>query len=411
MHGLPMRSAALAKRRRRLRILAALTAVCLFGFVAAVAREIWPLRAEVIADVSSVFAEPTPAAVIPVAAPASERPVYRHSIVPGGAYTRAEVADAMRTDAVVAAHYENIDVAKVHAKRIDVPRAVYVSYRVGNQVYWSKNRVKLSPGETVLTDGDTEIRARCGNLLSDDAQQPVAGEEPPLAALDEAEPETGSSTMAGERGPEGALAHVPFLPGTSGSPLESLQTVPGLPGGVTPPMWFNSGGDGASPSPRSSTGTNGTSLVAPLGGSERKNSNGGGSNGGGSNGGGSNGGGSNGGGSNGGGSNDGGSNGGGSNGGGSNGGGSNGGGSNGGGSNGGSGNEEPPKFIPPPTTGDPETTTTGDAVTTTTGNTVNDTTGGDDTHTVPEPGTLVLLGLGACGLASRALRARRKQRP
>jgi hypothetical protein len=386
-----MRSAALAKRRRRLRILAALAAVCVFGFVAVVAREVWPQRAEVIADVSAVFTEPDPAGALPVAAPASERPVYRHSIVPGGAYSRAEVADAMRRDAVVAAHYEHIDVEKVHAKRIDVPRAVYVSYRVGNQVYWSKNRVRLSPGETVLTDGKTEIRARCGNLLSDDAQQPVAGEEPPLAALDEADPETGSSTMAGARGPEGALAHVPFLPGpngTSGSTLDGLATVPGLPGGVTPPMWLNGGGGGVSPSLGSSTGTNGTSLVAPLGGSEPNNSNGGGSNDGGSN--------------------EGGSNGGGSNGGGSNDGGSNGGGSNGGGSNGGGGNEEPPKFIPPTTTGDPETTTTGDPVTTTTGNTVNDTTGGDDTHTVPEPGTLVLLGLGACGLASRALRARRR---
>ena len=91
---------------------------------------------------------PTPADATPVAAPEAVRPVYRHSIVPGGAYSRAEVADAIRKDAVVAAHYQDIDVDKVHAKTSGVARAVYVSYRVGDQVYWTKNRVRLPAGET-----------------------------------------------------------------------------------------------------------------------------------------------------------------------------------------------------------------------------------------------------------------------
>jgi hypothetical protein len=138
---------------------------------------IWPRRAEVLADVVSAIQSPAPAGLSPVAAPSS-RPVYGHSIVPGGAYSRGEVADAMRKDAVVAAHYQHVDVDRVHTKTITAARAVYVSYRVGNQVYWTKHRVRLSPGETVLTDGNTEIRARCGNLLSDDAQQPVAAQEP-----------------------------------------------------------------------------------------------------------------------------------------------------------------------------------------------------------------------------------------
>ena len=177
--------------------------------------------------------------------------------------------------------------------------------------------------------------------------------------------------------------------------FEGLDPAAGRPASLDAPMWFSGGGGGLSPYLGSSTGTNGTSLVAPLGSSERNN-NGGGSKGEGSNGSGSNGGGSNGGGSNGGGSN----------GGGSNGGGSNGGGSGDGGSGG--GGEQPPFFVPPTTTGEVPFTTTGSTETTTTGNHGERDDRRRDTHTVPEPGTLVLLGLGACGLAARALRARRR---
>src|SRR5262249_36389444 len=146
-------------------------------------------------------------------APVPERPVYRHSIIPGGAYSSGDVAAAMRQDEVVAAHYEHVDVDKVHPKTVSAARAVYVSYRVGDQVFWTKNRVRLSPAETLLTDGETEIRARCGNLVSDHAQQPVAAEEPPVAALDETQPgDSGSSTIAGAREPEGRLTGVPNIP-------------------------------------------------------------------------------------------------------------------------------------------------------------------------------------------------------
>ena len=378
IHGLPLRSAVVAKRRRRLRILAGTAALSLFGFLAGVTYEIWPQRAEVVADVTSVFTSPAPAASAPVPAPAPARPVYRHSIVPGGAYSRHEVADAMRKDAVVAAHYRNVDLDKVHTKTITVARAVYVSYRVGNQTYWTKNRVQLSPGETVLTDGDTEIRARCGNLVSDHAQLPVASAEPPLAALDEAMPEleTGSSTMTGERGDdEGGLTHVPFMAGARGegsAGFDAADPANGGPGPLDSPMWSTGGAGGASPYMGASTGGNGTSLVTPLGGSERKNSN---------------------------------------NGGGPNGGGPNGGGPNGGGPNGGGGDDKVTPHDYTTTTGE-SITTTGESLTTT-GNILIDTTGdgGRDTDgevtSVPEPGTLMLLTLGACGFAARAVRKRR----
>ena len=211
-HGLPLRSAVIARRRRRLRLLAGAAVLSLTGFLAIVTHEIWPRRAEVAADVAAHLGALADAGEAPAAPANGPRPVFRHSIVPGGAYSRYEVAAAIGKDAVVAAHYQHIDIDKVRATTVPVARAVYVSYRVGDQIFWTRNRVRLAAGETVLTDGDTEIRARCGNLLSDNARQPVAAEEPAVALLDEPEPETGSSTMADARDDEGKLTHVPFLP-------------------------------------------------------------------------------------------------------------------------------------------------------------------------------------------------------
>jgi hypothetical protein len=367
-YGLPLRSSVIARRRRRLRILAAVSAAGIFGFVAWVAHAAWPQRADVMAQMSSVLATHQTAGVADAPAPVSERPIYRHSIVPGGAYSRSEVADAIQKDSVVAAHYEEIDVEKLHARRIDVPKAVYVSYRIGETVYWTKNRVTLAAGETVLTDGDNEIRARCGNLLSDVAQEPVAAEDP-LAALDVADPapDTDASSIAGARGPEGRLSHAPFPPGVLGP-----VSVGGVSGAGAAPPW-SGGGQGSSPYLPLGTGTNGTLPAGPRGSTPRTTGSGGGPTGGG---------------------------------------------------------EPPVVFVPPTPPGGPETTT-GGSVTTTTGDvtttggftttgditttggvtTTGDTgTTGDIVHTVPEPGVLILLGLGACGLASRAVRARRNRR-
>ena len=245
-------------------------------------------------------------------------------------------------------------------------------------------------------------------------QQPVAAEEPSLPALDNAGPESGSSPIAGALGPEGGLTHVPFFSDASSMAMASLDPAASTPPSFDHPMWFGGGGGGIgggggasgggggggmSPYLGSSTDTPGPSMVAPSGGSERNDDggpSGGGPNGGGPNGGSPRGGGPNGGGPNGSGPGDGD--------------GDSGGGDGGGG--GGGGNEEPPIYVPPTIADEVVTTTTGDSETTT-GDVVHDTTGsGDndndgDVPSVPEPATLVLLGVSACGAAARALRGRR----
>lgn len=112
------------------------------------------------------------------------RRIYPYSIVPGGVGSRSDLKNIVRTDKGVAAHYASFEVDKARATTVARPRAAYVSYRKGDQVYWTANKVMLAEGETVLTDGQNEIRGRCGNRISDTAQLPVEPKGPTEEELD-----------------------------------------------------------------------------------------------------------------------------------------------------------------------------------------------------------------------------------
>ena len=90
-------------------------------------------------------------------------------------YNAEEAKKAVAGDPVVAEHYRDFALDVMHVERVTSPRAVYLSYRIGNQVYWTKRPVTLQPGELLLTDGKEAVRARCGNRVSDSARFPVCG--------------------------------------------------------------------------------------------------------------------------------------------------------------------------------------------------------------------------------------------
>jgi hypothetical protein len=128
----------------------------------------------------------------PVAATeAAPRRIYPYSIVPGGVRDGADVKRMVRMDQVVAKHYASFDASKARVVTVDKPRAVYVSYRKGDQVFWSANKHTLAAGETVLSDGSSEIRTRCGNRISDTAQLPVEAHGPSEKDLDAAQDASG----------------------------------------------------------------------------------------------------------------------------------------------------------------------------------------------------------------------------
>jgi hypothetical protein len=129
------------------------------------------------------IAPPTP---VPISHP--KRPVYRNSVIPGGALNQRELREAVRLDPVVADHYRDFDVTRAHLVRIEAPMAMHVSYRVGDKVYWTREKVWLQPGETLLSDGQNLARGRCGNRVCEVPLGEPAPIEPAPETLDEVLP-------------------------------------------------------------------------------------------------------------------------------------------------------------------------------------------------------------------------------
>lgn len=178
-------SAAVSSTRTRLTALVLIAAAGGVAFYAAPHRQ-----AAVQAPAKQAMSAALPSAAAPVTAQAPEQPapaprrIYPYSIVPGGVADRAELAQAIKTDKVVADHYAGFGVDKARPVTVARPRAVYVSYRKDDKVYWTKKKLMLEEGETLLTDGVNELRARCANRISDTPMLPVSADEPSQVEFD-----------------------------------------------------------------------------------------------------------------------------------------------------------------------------------------------------------------------------------
>jgi hypothetical protein len=162
-----------------------------------------PSPAPAVAALQSVPGAPvaaaSQAAAESVAKPAARR-IYPYSVVPGGVSGKDELVQVIKRDQVVARHYANFAVEQAREIKVDKPRAVYVSYRKGDQVYWTAKKLMLAEGETLLTDGSNEMRARCANRISDTPQLPVEAKGPTEEELDSSVMEQVSAEVQGEEG-------------------------------------------------------------------------------------------------------------------------------------------------------------------------------------------------------------------
>lgn len=113
------------------------------------------------------------------------RPIYRYSVVPGGFGDPAELRQVADKDYVVHALYNGINFPLVHEHRLKEDTLVYVSYRIGQQVFWTQKPHWIMEGDKTFTDGREMVRARCGNLLSLTPRFPTRGVEPSIAVLNE----------------------------------------------------------------------------------------------------------------------------------------------------------------------------------------------------------------------------------
>jgi PEP-CTERM motif-containing protein len=117
--------------------------------------------------------------------PAPDRPVYPYSVVPGGVEDAKELKWVAEHDPVVAAHYAGFDYDHAQVVRLVLAQTAYVSYRIGNHIYWTRHRLKLRKGEKVITDGRIVLRARCANRVEKVPQQASAAVEPPAVTFDQ----------------------------------------------------------------------------------------------------------------------------------------------------------------------------------------------------------------------------------
>jgi hypothetical protein len=135
---------------------------------------------------------------------------YPYSVVPGGVKDTDDLRYAALRDYVVRRHYARFNYSHAHLVRATEAREVYLSYRIRDNIFWTRRRIRLHLGELLLTDGKITARARCGNQISDTAKPDVSEEEPDQDILDR---------------PVGEIEPMPSLS------MRPLLAPPDLPGG------------------------------------------------------------------------------------------------------------------------------------------------------------------------------------
>jgi|SRR5579859_4092547 len=178
---------------------------------------------------------------IDVSAPVeSRRTVFPYSVIPGGVRDAKELAAVVSKDHVVADHYSDFNLSRAHTIRLDQPTAMYVSYRANNNIYWTRNRMIIPAGETLISDGENFARVRCGNRLSKIAALPVSAAEPPHEQLENPNfvPPLLAELLPGEgsQALPGIPAALPILPPGPGGPAPAFAPFPPIfPPGAVPP--------------------------------------------------------------------------------------------------------------------------------------------------------------------------------
>jgi hypothetical protein len=164
----------------------------------------------------------------------TDRVLYPYSVIPGGVRNSAELRNAVAHDDTVAQHFADFNLGNARVVQLREARAVFVSYRIGSRIFWTKNRLKLPAGETVVSDGEHMARTRCGNRLSEVPIGPVFNNEPLPEAMEI--PADGGLLAAPE-----SLSELPLAV----PPTTSIVVPPQVPGSIyipiVPPLFPISG--------------------------------------------------------------------------------------------------------------------------------------------------------------------------
>lgn len=113
------------------------------------------------------------------------RKVYPYSVIPGGITSVADLKLAVAQDPVVARQFQGFNFQRAHLVQVAQKESKFVSYRIGQKVYWTRRKIALHPGETLVTDGNITVRTRCGNRVANVPGDTGSPLEPPEEAFNQ----------------------------------------------------------------------------------------------------------------------------------------------------------------------------------------------------------------------------------
>jgi PEP-CTERM motif len=195
------------------------------------------------------------------------RPAYLYSVIPGGVASAEELRQAMDRDPVVAQQFAGFDFQRAHLVQVSDKQSMHVAYRMGDKVYWTRKKVALHPGETLISDGKIVARTRCGNRIALAPLGPPALSEPADADLNEPLFSNDMVTHDAEPQPETYAAVIPMPTPVGANALQPGKRKRIIPFFILPLFGFGGSGGGSAshPPPLAVTPEPGTMLLLSSG--------------------------------------------------------------------------------------------------------------------------------------------------
>src|SRR6266852_4362999 len=173
------------------------------------------------------------------------RPAYPYSVIPGGVGSGEELRQISDHDPVVAQHFQGFDYQHAHLVTVSEKQLMYDAYRKGDKVYWTRKKVALHPGETLISDGKIVARTRCGNRIAMTPLGPPAMTEPADADLNQPLFANDMVTPAADPQPEAYAAVIPMAAPIGSNALQPTKRK--IPFFILPFFGLPGTGGGSSP--------------------------------------------------------------------------------------------------------------------------------------------------------------------
>ena len=147
---------------------------------------------------------------------------------------------SVKSDPLLARRFAGFQWASARVLVLEEPRAAHVTYRQAGRIGWTRKKLTLVAGETLVTDGKTTVRSYCCNEITDGPATPselTDGPAAPAEASAGAEPPSELTAGAAQPNEITALA-LPPVEVVAGTRSPTEITDPAI---RPPPLEFSSG--------------------------------------------------------------------------------------------------------------------------------------------------------------------------